>query len=127
MAIALSLFAACAANENAPLSQCDDNCVNVLETKALKGDADAAKRLATHYGYVNPDEVRYWEQIAAENGDADSQRALAHTMLIYSKDPRDHVRGVFWLEKAASAGAYGAVEELERYRQGGVDAINPAP
>ncbi len=37
------------------------------------------------------------------------------TMLVYSNDPQDQMRGVFWLEKAAKAGEKGAAEDLENY------------
>jgi TPR repeat protein len=117
----------CAAQEYVTLSSCDDACVAELERKALGGDALSAKKLTTHYAYVNPSEIRYWEQISAENGDPISQRNLAIAMLVYSDDPRDHMRGVFWLEKAAAAGTEYAAEELERYRKGGREAIQPDP
>lgn len=117
----------CAAQGRVPLSSCDAKCVLELEKKALGGDVGAAKELSTYYTYENPSEVRFWDQIAAENGDAEAQRALARSMLIYSKNPRDKARGVFWLEKAAATGYQAAVDDLARYKKGGVDAINPDP
>jgi TPR repeat protein len=124
----LSFFSAgCSAQETAQISSCDDACVIDLEKKALLGDASSADRLITHYNYVDPSQIRFWEQIAAENGDLDAQRGLAHAMLIYSKDSRDHIRGVYWLEKAARAGYKPAMDDLARYRKGGAEAILPDP
>jgi TPR repeat protein len=123
----LAFSSGCSAQEYVLLSSCDDVCEKELKKKALGGDAESAREMSTISNYVNPQDVRYWDQIAAENGDPISQRNLAITMLVYSSDPQDQLRGVFWLEKAAKSGEKGAEEDLERYRNGGKDALLPDP
>jgi TPR repeat protein len=117
----------CSAQEYAALSSCNEACAKELEKKALGGDIESAREMSTISNYVNPQNVRYWDQIAAENGDPISQRNLAIAMLVYSSDPQDQIRGVFWLEKAAKAGEKGAAEDLEKYRKGGREALLPDP
>ena len=119
--------AGCSAQEHVKLSSCDAACVNELKRKALGGDIEASRELSIISNYINPKDVRYWDQIAAENGDPISQRNLAITMLLYSDDHLDQMRGVFWLEKAADAGEKSAAEDLEKYRKGGRDALLPNP
>ena len=118
---------ACNEPQEVQLSSCDEQCRKEVEAKALSGDIEAARRAVTNNLYAGSAAVRYWTQIGAENGDAVAQRNLALQLLEESEDPNDHIRGAFWLEKAADGGAKYAEEELARYRRGGREAINPAP
>lgn len=118
---------ACNEPQEVQLSSCDEQCRKEVEAKALAGDVEAARHAVTNNLYVGSEAVRYWTQIGAENGDVVAQRNLALQLLEGSEDPNDHIRGVFWLEKAAEGGAEYAEEELARYRRGGREAINPAP
>jgi TPR repeat protein len=109
------------------LSSCERKCVAEVEAKALAGDIESARHAVTIYLYSDPSKVGYWTQIGAENGDVAAQRNLGLQLLEDSEDKNDHIRGVFWLEKAAKGGSKSAQEELARYRRGGRDAINPDP
>lgn len=118
---------ACKEPQELSLSSCDEKCRREVEAKALAGGIEAARQAVTNNLYGDPSDVRFWTQIGAENGDVVAQRNLGLQMLEESEDPRDHIRGVFWLEKAAEGGADYAKEELARYRRGGRKAINPVP
>jgi TPR repeat protein len=119
--------AACNESREVQLSSCDAECRKDVEAKALAGDIEAARRSVTNNLYASPSEVRFWTQIGAENGDVEAQRSLAIQLLLYSESQNDHIRGLFWLGKAAAGGSVYAKEELARYRQGGREAINPDP
>lgn len=121
------LCSACLSQEIVRLSSCDETCAEELKKRALGGDVESAKRLSTLYQYVNPSEVRYWDQIAAENGDPIAQRSLAISMLVYSDDRLDHIRGLFWLKKSASSGNKQAIEDLSRYEKEGREGLLPPP
>lgn len=122
-------FGSVACNEprELQLSSCDENCRKSVEAKALAGDIQAARHAVTNSLYASPSEVKFWTQIGAENGDVVAQRNLGLQLLLESEMENDHIRGLFWLEKAASGGSKYAKEELARYREGGLDAINPEP
>lgn len=72
-----------------------------LEGEALRGNPDAAMKLAQ--SYLIPDarsgEGRYWMQLAVENGSLPAMYGLG-SALRYSDDRRDRVRAVYWLHRA---------------------------
>lgn len=93
-----------------------DQEIPVLVSKALNGSGDAALRLATFYGFVkmNSDQQRYWEQIAAENGNTVAMYNYA-LLLMQGTNKNDKVRAHFWMKKAASCGDKTAKEYLEAH------------
>jgi TPR repeat protein len=109
------------------LSSCDAACKKEVEEKALAGDVQAARDAVTINIHAGTDEIQYWTQVGAENGDIVAQRNLALQLLLESASERDQLRGVFWLERAASGGSEQAAKELARYRRGGRNVINPSP
>jgi TPR repeat protein len=83
----------------------DSRQIPILERRALRGDGIAALRLSRFYDFVtNSNEIaRYWELIAAENGNATGQHNTG-VSLSESGLQRDHMRAVFWLKKAKASG-----------------------
>lgn len=98
-----------------------------MEQRALAGDIEAARRAVTNNLYSGAAAIRHWTEIGAENGDIQAQRNLGLQLLLESENSDDHIRGLFWLEKAASGGSAAAKDEVARYRRGGRKAINPDP
>lgn len=92
--------------------------------KALAGDRKAALQCTDHY-LKDPKPRRYWEQIAAENGDPIAQYNFAMTLLS-GKNPLERKRAIYWLQKAAAQGDASASEALHEVRLH-PDALFPLP
>ena len=75
-----------------------------LKEEALRGSADAARKLALHfYAGLDRQDGMYWSAIGAENGDGVSAWNLA-LRLEESRDHLDRVRARFWFEKVRREG-----------------------
>jgi len=81
-----------------------------LPALALDGDRVAAVRLAKYYSFrvINDEAAMKWLEIAAKNGDVDSQYAIG----FLSIDRNDTVKGLHWLELAAQNGSEAAKQRL---------------
>ena len=88
--------------------------IKALEPQALKGSAEAAKRLCDFYDFVRMDRVKsmFWAQIAAENGGRINEYNYGF-MLHEDSNPNNQQRARFWLERAARAGDKEAEELLK--------------
>ncbi|WP_426285029.1 hypothetical protein [Luteibacter sp. E-22] len=86
-----------------------------LETEALKGSPEAARKLATFHFIVRGDRdaTLRWYTIGAENGDASCQFSLYDLL---ESDPNTALRAHFWLQKSADAGFPYAKNELKRLK-----------
>jgi len=86
-----------------------------LETEALKGSSEAARKLATFHFIVRGDRdtTLRWYTIGAENGDASCQFSLYDLL---ESDPNTELRAHFWLQKSADAGFPYAKDELKRLK-----------
>jgi TPR repeat protein len=91
-----------------------------LAAKAEAGDAEAAFRLAQHYGFLRQDyaQQRHWLSIAAKGGHAVAQHNLAY--LLYMKD-KDLAGAAHWASESQKNGNSNAGEllkEIESARPG---------
>lgn len=75
--------------------------VSCLEEKALRGDAESARDLASRF-IKTPSANYFWTVIAAENGDVISQYNLGIDLIEYPKNRFDVERGFFWMCRAAA-------------------------
>jgi TPR repeat protein len=89
-----------------------DNYVSFSETQiaecrvgALKGNKEAALLLGKHYGEIIIDNElsEYWYRIGAQNGSPECMYEMGQ-ILIGKDDQLDHIRGRFWLDRAAQSG-----------------------
>ena len=90
-----------------------------LESKAEKGNADAAFLLATAYrngkaGTINNEKAYYWYRKSAKMGDSDAMLMLGW---LYYKESSNTKKARYWFRQAASKGVEEAVEMLELLSQ----------
>ncbi|WP_363799099.1 hypothetical protein ABU614_03390 [Lysobacter firmicutimachus] len=104
---------------NMPVSNC-------LKEKALMGDPGAAKLCAEDNLKGDRNLVRYWTQVAAENGDPVSQYNFA-MILLGKKSRHDRLRAIFWLKKSSQNGFVLAKQVLEDIRKNPNATIPIAP
>ena len=93
--------------------------------RALSGDGSAAMRCSD--SYIHDRAMRkYWNQIAAENGDPIGQYNFAME-LFSEKGATERRRAIFWLEKSANQGDDLAKELLAEIKSNPDVEIPPAP
>jgi hypothetical protein len=82
-----------------------------LELAAIKGDGEAANKLAKHFYYAFNDECNgdYWELIGAENGNINSAHNVATALLFYNTSD---IRGIYWYRIAAKHGFNSSINAL---------------
>jgi TPR repeat protein len=92
--------------------------IKKLQGKALSGAPEAAWRLSLFYDLYQHDykEGRFWERIAAENGDPSGEYSLG-LRLKEDRDPRNQERAIFWLKRASAKGEKLAEKELKRLKK----------
>ena len=91
----------CVASSPVPLSE--EGLVEARK-RALSGSATDAFNLSSYFLRLNKlDEQKYWTQIAAENGHARAQYALAVLLSDYGSD-LDKQRAKYWEKLASQCG-----------------------
>ncbi|HWR59592.1 MAG TPA: hypothetical protein VN328_11955 [Thermodesulfovibrionales bacterium] len=84
--------------------------IPAFEEKALDGDPEAARRLATFYMIRGQDAPAvYWFTIAAENGSIIGQYNLGFA-LRNDPDPKNRRRAVYWLKRVAQSDDKGSAK-----------------
>jgi TPR repeat protein len=85
-----------------------------LATDAIKGSAEAARKLATYHFIVRGDRTAAlkWYTVGAENGDPACAYGL-YNLLNGSNDKDEQLRAMFWLRKSADGGLSYARDELK--------------
>ena len=94
--------------------------------QALAGDPVAAKACAAPHLKGDQNLLRYWIQIAAENGDAVSQYNFA-IILLNRNIGHDKARAIFWLKKSSGNGIEPAKQVLDDIRRNPNSTIPFAP
>jgi hypothetical protein len=99
--------------------------ISEVEGRAVFGSAEAAVRLARHFGkFGDVKNQVYWLTIAVENGDDEQQLWLARALWRDESDPLNVVRARYWYNRiiksaspAMSAFAKNELDAKEKYRK----------
>jgi len=83
-----------------------DKELNELMIHALRGNGEAASRVAIHFIYGTRDETSgfFWDTIGAENGNLEATYGLVIRLLNNKNNKDMFTRGIFWLYKMAAIG-----------------------
>ncbi|MCL2722652.1 MAG: hypothetical protein FWD47_15090 [Treponema sp.] len=77
----------------------DNNNLNSLEIRAMRGNGIISLKLAEYYEQINNEKMVFWLRIGAQNGNKECMIKYGN-YLINKNDELNIIRGEFWLQKS---------------------------